>query len=120
MTLNPSEVAKIEKLVDGGHLTEVVIEQDGEHIVIGGADLASISVDPVAVLAPVAGSVALGDTVIGRVVGQGDEIARLSVLDVETSVTAPQSGRVAAILAQDGALIGYGADIILIEPEKTA
>jgi len=54
------------------------------------------------------------------VVGQGDEIARLSVLDVETSVTAPRSGRVAAILAQDGTLIGYGAELILLEPEETA
>jgi len=118
LPLTPSEVKNIEELVASGRLTEIVIEQDGIRTVIGGTPPAPV--DSIAITAPSTGTVIFGDTVIGKIVERGDEIAQLSVLGTETAVPSPQSGRVAAILAKDGVLVGYGAELILLEPETTS
>lgn len=118
MPLTPSEVEYIEKLVAGSRLTEIVIEQDGMRTKIGGSPPAPV--DPVAIIAPSTGTVTFGDTVVGNFVERGDEIARLSVLGSETPVPSPQSGRVAAILAEEGVLVGYGTELILLEREASS
>ena len=117
MRLTPAEVANIEKLVEDGRLTEIMIEQDGERVVIGGAIPAAELNEPIAIVAPVAGTVSFGGTAVGQPVAQDDIVATVGVLDTETSVTAPVSGRIEAILVKDGALVGYGAELILLEPK---
>lgn len=122
MPLTPSEIENIEKLVTGGRLTEIVIEQDGARTVIGGAAAAAAPrpAQPIAVTASLSGTIAFGGVAVGQSVESGAIIASLRVLDDETPIPAPQAGRVVAILAEEGALVGYGAELILIEPETTS
>ena len=120
MPLTQSEIENIEKLVTGSRLTEIVIEQDGARTVIGGPPAASPPAEPVVIAAPLTGTVSFAGLTAGGAVESGDIVARLTVLGDETPVTAPQTGRVAAILAEEGALVGYGAELLLIEPEPTS
>ncbi len=119
MSLTPLEISSIEKLIRASWLTEVKIVQNGEPVVIGGASSGSIAaqVEPVAVNAPMVGSIFLGNTQVGQRVTEGDILAQLNVLERETPVTAPVSGRITAILAEDKSLVAYGVAIFLIEPE---
>ena len=120
MPLTPSEVAKLEEFVEASRLTEVVIDQDGIRAVIGHKPQESKAAEPVTIVAPVAGTVAFEPLAIGRSVSAGDTVARLSALDEETTVTASQSGRIAALLAVDGTLVGYGDELIQLDPEISA
>lgn len=117
MPLTPSEVAKLETLVDGGRLAEIVIEQDGVRTVIGAKPSPSASI---AITAPAAGTVTLGSVSIGQPVRSGDELARIVVLDDETAIEAPAAGEITAILVDDGALVGYGAELFLIALEESS
>ena len=119
MPLTPTEIANIETLVETSRLTRVMIEQGGTRTVIGGRPPAPEPTDPVMIAAPVAGTVAFEDLQLGQIVDAGVVVAHLSVLDDVTPVTAPQPGRIAAILAADDALVGYGADLIQLDPEIT-
>ena len=119
MPLTPTEIANIETLVETSRLTGIVIEQGGTRTVIGGRPPALEPTDPVMIAAPVAGTVAFEDLQLGQIVDAGVVVAHLNVLDDVTPVTAPQPGRIAAILAADGALVGYGADLIQLDPEIT-
>jgi acetyl/propionyl-CoA carboxylase alpha subunit len=122
LSLTPLEISKIEKLIEASRLTEVKIVQNGEPVVIGGASSGSIAaqVEPVAVNAPMVGSIFLGNTQVGQRVTEGDILAQLNVLERGTSLAAPLSGRITAILAKDKSLVAYGAAIILIEPENAS
>ena len=84
---------------------------------IGGAQSAAPTGTPVAVTAPSVGTVSCGDTHVGQRVSEGEVVARLRVLDTEIGVVATASGRVAAMLTEDGALVGYGTELFLIAPE---
>lgn len=123
MSLSPKEITGIEELVASGHLIQVSIEQNGERIVIGGstpAETLAQSESLTAVSAPLAGTVTFDASAIGLEVAEGDAIARLRVLDAETPVVAPVAGRIAAVLATDGDLVGYGAELLLIATEADA
>jgi biotin carboxyl carrier protein len=116
--LTSSEIENIEKLIAGGRLTEIVIEQDGRRTVIGGSPPALA--DPIAITAPSTGTITFGDTIVGKLVEHGHEIAQLSVLGSDLPVTSPQSGRITAILAEQGTLVGYGTELILLVPEASS
>lgn len=121
VSLSPTEIASIKRVIDASSLTEVHIEQRGERIVIGGAAPAKAPKikNPVTVPAPAAGTISLGAVSIGQRVAEGEWLAGLHVLDRETPITASASGRIAAIFVNDGELAAYGADLLLIEPEET-
>ncbi len=121
MPLTPTEISSIEKLIDGGRLTEVSIERNGKRVQIGGEQTTELKnfANPIAVCAPAVGSLSLVRTEVGQKVTAGDRLALLEILDTETVIAAPISGRIAAILVEDSALVPYGAEIILIDPEDT-
>lgn len=121
VSLSPTEIASIKHVIEGSSLTEVHIEQNGEHIVIGGAALAQTSEHQraVTVTAPAAGTIYLGTTSAGQRVTVGDQLGQLHILKTIMPVIASTSGRVAAIFVDDGELAAYGADLFLIQPEET-
>ena len=120
VSLTPTEIANIESVIESSNLTEVSVEQNGERVVIGGTTPAQASnyQSPVIVSAPVTGTVCLGAISVGQHISEGDLLARLQVLGSETSISAPVSGRIAAIFVDDGGLAAYGTDLLLIEPEE--
>jgi biotin carboxyl carrier protein len=120
LPLSPSEIENIKKLITGSRLTEIIIEQDGARTVIGGATATLQTAQPIAVTAPRTGTIVLGGLEVGQSVADGEIVARLHVLEDETPIPAPQAGRVLAILAEEGALVSYGAELILIEPETAS
>lgn len=105
-------------MVAGGRLTEIVIEQDGMRTVIGGPPPAPVH--PIAITAPSTGTITFGGTTLGSFVNCGDKIAQLSVLGSYTPVSSPQTGHIAAILAEEGALVGYGTELALIDPKASS
>jgi biotin carboxyl carrier protein len=121
LSLSRTEIADIEKIIESSGLSEVRIEQNGESIVIGATKPAEMlkTEDLIAIAAPLAGTVSLDRANSGQQVAQGDVLARISVLGAETPIAAPQPGRIAAILVEDGGLVGYGAELILLDPGDT-
>ncbi len=120
MSLSPTEIANIERAIKDSSLTEVHIEQDGERIVIGSAaSVARPPPEPIAVTAPAVGTISDVSRSIEDHVTAGDQLASLNVLDTALPIQAPTSGRIAAILVEDGSLVSYGAELFLIEPEET-
>lgn len=119
MSLTRSEIAKIEQIIGATGLTEVRVERNGECEVI---------VDPnaiaprrgselIAIAAPAVGSIFHERTHAGQRVKAGEVLGRLRVLDADIPITAPASGRVVAIFAEDGGLVTFGEDLILLDPE---
>ena len=117
MTITPTEVADIEKLVQGSRLTEVTIEQNGTSMVIGGSSTASKPLEPFTIIAPLPGTIIFEHLTTGQTIKAGDVVGQLSVLDDKTPITTPHAGRIAAILAADGTLVSYGTDLIQLHPE---
>lgn len=120
MPLSRNEIAYLEQVVATGRLAEVRIEQGGERVVIGGEGPAGTTADLVPVTAPLAGTVSFSGSETGQRVAAGDNVATLTVLDAKTPVPAPVGGRIVALLAEEGTLVGFGAEVLLIEPEGKA
>ena len=52
----------------------------------------------------------------GQRVRQGDPVGELEVLGEREPIAAPYAGRVVAVLAEEGALVEYGAALISLSP----
>ena len=121
MSLSPSKIANIKRIVDTSGLIEVHIEQDGEHIIIGATTPtpAIQAHNVIAITASAAGTISLESKADDNRVATGDHLANLHVLGTTLPIPAPASGRIAAVLIEDGSLVSYGAELFLIEPEET-
>jgi len=82
-----------------------------------------IGLDVVAVRAPMLGTFyrapAPGEppyVEVGDIVEEGDTVGLIDVMKLFTQITAPVSGRVVEIPAENGALVEYGQPLVLIEP----
>jgi len=53
---------------------------------------------------------------VGDIVEEGDTVGLIDVMKLFTQITAPVSGRVVEIPAENGALVEYGQPLVLIEP----
>lgn len=56
----------------------------------------------------------------GHLVRKGEAVAFLAVGPLLMAVAAPVGGLVAAVLAEDGAMLGYGAGVAKLEPVDDA
>lgn len=121
VSLSPTEIANIERVIESSSLTEVHVEQSGTRIVIGGTAPAPTSEHnrAITVTAPAVGTMCLGTTSSGQRVTVGDQLGQLHVLKTKIPIAASVSGRIAAIFVDDGELVAYGADLFLIQPEET-
>jgi acetyl-CoA carboxylase biotin carboxyl carrier protein len=56
----------------------------------------------------------------GKAVRKGDTLCLIEVMKVLNTVTAEHDGTVAAILVEDGSLVEYGQDLLVIAPAAEA
>ncbi|MBA2452441.1 MAG: biotin/lipoyl-binding protein [Chloroflexia bacterium] len=80
---------------------------------------AGVSTDG-AVRSPMPGTIVTVNVTEGQEVAEGDVLAVMNAMKIEISLAAPFAGRVAAVLAADGELVGSQQVIVRVEPEETA
>jgi len=120
VSLTRTEITKIVQIVRASGLTEVRIEHNGEGVVIcdPNAIAPKAGGELIAIAAPAVGSIFYERTKVGQRVSKGDMLGRLRVLGTEIPIAAPASGRIAAVLADDGSLVAFGENLVLIDLEQ--